>query len=479
MNKLIKFLKKEQIKNTTYNGMITRTTSGSACADLFFIGGAARNMDSNAIKSIIARALSEDFDLTVKILGYIRDPRGGMGERNFFRHFLNYCVENDLIKNINISHIPEIGRWDDLFSLFGSSEDGKILSVIRESLMSGNGLCAKWMPRKGPIADKIRKSFGLSPKDYRKLLVRLTRVVESQMCRNEWKGIEYSHVPSVANVKYNKAFLRHDEERRRMFLNDASKGKVRINSSVAFPHDIIKLCIDEVGSIRLKEGSTFASVVKRNDTALAMWNQLPNYLKDNNRRILPICDTSGSMRGLPIMISLALGLYISERNKGPFQNAFMTFSQNPYLQYVEGNLFDRLSQIRAFHPSNTNLEATFKYLLNTAIDGKISKEEMPTDLLIISDMEFDRACSPNYNAIKMIKNHYKDAGYDIPNIIFWNVNGREDNVPVKFNKEGVGLVSGSSPAVLTAVLGGKITPIDIINRAVNLEKYEKLLIKSN
>ena len=475
MNNLVKKIQKKQNRTTTENGMATRYTSNSACVDLFFLGGAARTMHENDIKSLIGAAMAENQNLAIKILAYIRDPRGGNGERNFFRHALNYLSENYV--PINVSQIPVIGRWDDIYSLLGNGQyEEQVYSTIMTALKNKDGLCAKWCPRKGYVANKLQVGLNLTPKEYRKLIVGLTQVVETKMCNNEWTGINYTHVPSNANMKYNKAFLRHDEERRREFLASAAKGEVKINSGVAFPSDIIKLCIGEAGSIHVKEGDTFAKQVQRNETALAMWNQLPNYMENSTYRILPMCDTSGSMRGLPILMSLGLGLYISERNKGVFKDAFITFSRTPYLQYTTGNLFDRLSQIRAFHPANTNLEAAFQLVLNTAIENKLKNSELPTHILIISDMQFDQACTRTDTALQMIKRNYKDAGYDCPNIIFWNVNSSSKQLPVKFDKDGTGLISGGSPSAIIPVLNGAVNPMDIVNKAVSLEKYEKLLM---
>jgi len=286
-------------------------------------------------------------------------------------------------------------------------------------------------------------------------------------------GIKYEQVPSVANVKYNKAFLRNDEDRRRAFLAKAVKGEVKINADVAFPHDIVKMMLSSPGTGSVKEGSTLANIVKRNDTAIAMWNNLPNYLANQRLRLMPVCDTSGSMNGLPFLISVALGLYISERNQGIFHNAFMTFSRDPHLHYCEGNLFERLCQIRAYHPSNTNLEATFELLLKTAIDNKLGHDELPTHLVIISDMEFDVATRPNQSALAMIKDKYHKYGLTMPSIVFWNVNSRQDNVPVKFNKDNVALISGASPSAIKAVLSGEINPADIMYRAIDKAIYKQ------
>lgn len=206
-----------------------------------------------------------------------------------------------------------------------------------------------------------------------------------------------------------------------------------------------------------------------------MWNQLPNYLEGSNVRFLPICDVSGSMAGRPMEISISLGIYLSERNISIFKDAFMTFSSKPKIQVLKGDLKARYNQLRtAEWGMNTDIQAVYRTLLETATRNKVSESEMPTHLLIISDMEFD-SCATNAKDQTMFKDAraaYKKHGYEMPNIVFWNVNSRQNNVPVRFNTNGVGLVSGASPAVLQAVLSGNINPIDIMMRAVDQDKYK-------
>lgn len=386
MSKLVQALTKEQTKIRTENGAKTFSSSLNACLDLFFMGGAFRNRSDKDIISLVSKAYQENAKLTLQLLAYIRDCRGGMGERRFFKVAINHLANQ---ADFNVAMIPEYGRWDDLFVLFNTDKEQDVLHIIAQALANNDGLCAKWLPRQGKIANKIRNyasDLAETPREWRKLLVSLTNVVETQMCNKEWASINYSHVPSVANVKYNKAFLRNDEDRRREFLSKAVKGEVKINSSVSFPHDIVKMMIKFSGFGGYYNNGYINPI--KNDTAEAMWKQLPDYLTNKEVNILPVCDTSGSMctaNGLPLLISLSLGLYISERNNGLFKNAYFTFSDKPTLVYTKGTLYERLAQMPAIHPSNTNLEATFTTLLKTAINNRLSNKDMPTHLLIISD----------------------------------------------------------------------------------------------
>lgn len=481
--RLVTVVREEQHDNrtTTENSMPAYKNAYSACLDLFFHGAAYRNKSVKDIENLFSRAYKEDAEVAIKILAYFRDIREGAGERRFFTTCLLWLVNNDKSDKdylINIDQIPVLGRWDDLLPLIETSYKDDVLELISHGLTKQkDGLCAKWMPRKGKYARIIREKMGIYPKAYRKLLVENTKVVETQMCDKQWAEINYSHVPSVANVKYNKAFLRNDEVRRREFLEAAKKGSVKINSSVAYPHTIISMILTRSTTTSLKEGELLGRILKKNDTAIAMWKQLPDLMaKAPNKRYLFCSDTSGSMSGDPLLISLGMGIYFSERLKGPFQNAFITFSQVPTLQYTEGDIYERLSQIKALHPKNTNLEAIFTLVLNTALKNKISEDEMPTEIVIVSDMQFDQATGyPKDDAFKLIRKMYADSGYDMPNIVFWNVNARETNSPLETNSKGVALISGASQNAIKAVLSGVTTPVDVMLNTVNVDRYNKFL----
>jgi hypothetical protein len=475
----------ENNKTFTKNGMPAYHSTLNACLDLFFLGGAYRQKKDNEVINLFSSAYREDKDLALRILAYLRDARKGVGERRFFRLCLKWIASNEKELPFNVAYLPEIGRWDDVVELIDGSKEARnqCLSVIADQLSKEkpDGLCAKWIPRKGRYARLIREFMGLYPKQFRTLLVKSTNVVESKMCEKRWKEINYSHVPSVANVKYNKAFLRNDETRRREFLQAAKSGALKINTSVAFPHTIVSMLLTR-GTARLKDGELLRSLLVEDETAIAMWKQLPRDMVAKGKRILFCSDTSGSMARPysptddPLKISLALGIYFSEMLTGPFQNAFITFSQNPTLQYTEGNIYERLCQIRALHPANTDLYKVFKLVLDTAVKHKLSEDELPTDICIVSDMQFDKATGyPKDDAFKLIRKMYADSGYDMPNIIFWNVNAQATNTPVERNSKGVALISGASQNALKAVLSGVTTPVDVMLNAVNAERYNKFL----
>jgi len=308
----------------------------------------------------------------------------------------------------------------------------------------------------------MHKELDMTPKDFRKLLVKLTNVVETKMCNKEFEDIEYSHVPSIAMHKYRNAFIKHDSERFNTFIQSALKDPKKINASVLFPHVLCEKMFQIRGESEVR------------DAIQAQWQALPNYMEGSNERILPVCDVSGSMTGLPMMVSISLGVYISERNESVFKNAFLTFSEKPQLCYTVGKtLFEKLYSIQnANWGFNTNLLATFDLILNKATDVQLPQDEMPTKLLIISDMEFDQA-EGNKTNLDSIKEKYEKSGYKMPEIIFWNVNGRVGNIPANKYDSKVGLVSGFSPAILKSILLGEVeTPTQLMLRTVNNGRYD-------
>jgi hypothetical protein len=217
------------------------------------------------------------------------------------------------------------------------------------------------------------------------------------------------------------------------------------------------------------------------------WESLPNWMEGSVERILPVVDVSGSMGcevgGNPNLscmdVAISLGMYISERNEGNFKDAFITFSNNPQLQYLTGSLSDRLMQLRrADWKMSTNLEAVFSLILNQAKINNVPEGNMPTKILILSDMQFNQATRrDDFGAQSMIKAMYEEAGYTMPDIIYWNLNAKGGNFPVEFDEKGTALVSGFSPSILKSILGGKdMTPESILMETVNDERYSVVTV---
>lgn len=453
----------------TTNGMKAHKSTTNKVVDLFFKIGASRGKD---IVPDFVKAYVEDKALAARVALWARDARGGAGERKLFRDILAYLefADEDLAMAM-LHKVPELGRWDDIFCFKSDKFKHAAYDMLKAALENKDGLAAKWTPRKGELAAEIRNYFGWSPKFYRKTLVGLTKVVETQMCANDWDNINFNHVPSLAAARYKKAFNRHGtafaEYVAKLVKGDAS---VKVNAGAVYPYDVLK----GVGSYRFGFDKT------EKDHVIAQWAALPNYVGDAN--ILPLVDVSGSMccpaggKGTTscMDVAVSLGLYLAEKNQGKFKDTFLTFSSTPELLHLKGNVIEKMDQmVRSSWSMSTNLNAAFNRILEVAVKGNVPQAEMPEMLLILSDMQFDACAKYDHSAMEMIERKYAQAGYNVPQIVFWNLNA-SDNVPVKADKSGAALVSGFSPSIVKAVLGAdmsEFTPYGIMMKTIMNDRY--------
>lgn len=494
----------EQLKNTlnnvsvTENGAVGYRTSGKALLDLNFAVSSLRSRKDAEIEQKFAAALGENFELAIVWLFFARDVRGGLGERRLFRVCMRYlCQEFPDTAEKLLSLIAEYGRWDDLVVLLDeASVRNRVILLVAEQLtrdmeaMSADkpvSLLGKWMPSENTssgktraLAKRIREALGCSPRDYRVLLSALRRridVTERKMSANEWEDIAYPGVPSRANLIYNDAFLRHDEERRRAFLEKVKKGEEKINASVLFPHDIV---------------SKYRDCRAVDDTLEALWKALPNTVTEDTGGTIVVADGSGSMTvrvggtgSSALDVANSLAIYFAERLSGPFKDQYITFSENPQLVDLRGaaTLRGKLDIARHYNEvANTNIEAVFNLILDTAVSNHLKQEELPRSVLIISDMEFDWAVDrgsyrapiapPNAALFEQIAQKYAAHGYRLPRLVFWNVNSRTGTIPVKENEAGVALVSGFSPNVAKMVMSGKLDPFEALLETLNDRRYD-------
>lgn len=467
------------------NNMPTHSSSGNYVVDLFFKMGGFRKNPTASIQELVSvffAAYGENPNLAVKALLHLRDVRGGMGERNSGKILLYFLAKShpEVVREL-VPHLPEYGRWDDLLVLLDTPVENEVLELIRKALAEGDELCAKWMPREnksqGEIAKYLMARFGLSPKKYRQMLSGLSGgLVERAMCQGMWESINFQHVPSVAMKNYRKAFSRHQPERFVKFLEAVKKGEAKINTAALSPVDVVEKYI---GSMSWRN----RYIAEADETLEALWRNLPDVVPAD-LSFLPICDLSGSMQGTPMAVSIALGIYLSQRNKSVFKNAFITFSQNPaFVELTGKTLLDNLNIMKAVNMAeNTNLQATFRLILDSAVRAQLPAEDMPQNLIIISDMQFDSCVgvgnqleritrSFNHTAMEMIDRMYQEAGYKRPGIIFWNVR-TSTGVPAKTNELGVALVSGYSPNLLRSVLTKDYTPISQVEAILNNGRYD-------
>ena len=459
----------ETNKARTANDMKALETTTDKVVDLFFKIGASRGKD---IIPAFTDAYLQNKELALRVALWSRDVRGGSGERKLFRDILTHLetIDIDAAKAL-LAKVPELGRWDDVFSFKTTEMKTAAYTMLAEALKSGNGLAAKWTPRKGAIAVELRRFLGWSPKFYRKTLVSLTSVVETQMCANDWDNINFSHVPSLASSRYKKAFNRHTTKFAD-YVESLIKGdtSVKVNAGAVFPYDVLK----GIGGYGFKAET---------DHIIAQWNALPNFVGDAN--ILPLVDVSGSMScpaggynsksSVTCMdVAVSLGLYLADKNAGKFKDTFITFSEKPELLTLRGDIVSKATQMIGSHwGMSTDLHAAFDLILKMAVKFNVPQTEMPEIILILSDMQF--SCCRNYDdsAIQMIERKYSNAGYVAPKVVFWNINA-SDNVPVTADKSGAAIISGFSPAIAKSVLAADMsdfTPFAIMMASIGAERY--------
>lgn len=466
----------------TENGMRTPVSSMSANVDLFAQLGAARGKN---LTRLFESAFQENPDIAMRILQYARDIREGQGERKFFRDILLHleAVRPDILLDSHVlSNIPALGRFDDLLIFTNAEVKAKAFAIIRDALKAENGLAAKWMPRKGPVAAELRAFLGLTPKGYRKTLVNLTNVVETKMCARQWDTINFSHVPSQAMSRYMTAFHRNAPVAFEAFKAELRKDpkdrtkSVKVNAGAVYPYTPIKMLTARTYGYYGQE------VTDNRVVANEMWKNLPDFLAGSEGKILPIVDVSGSMvtkvaedGATALDVAVSLGLYVSERNPNPaFKDVFMTFSTRPQFVKTQGTLSERINQmITSSWQMTTNLHAAFDLLLSRALEHNLPQSAMPEMLLIMSDMQFNQCNRHDDTALQMVRRKYEAAGYAMPRVVFWNI-AEKGGKPARASERDVALVGGFSPSILKSLLTAdidKFTPEGVMLNTVNIERY--------
>lgn len=469
----------------TENGAFTHTGTGSKVLDLFSMGGGLRDSDEDRIINIVKNAYKENPLQTVETLLYLRDIRGGQGEKRVFHIGMNAIRDN--LKNIRplIRAIVEVGSWKDVFTMFSPEEYLPTVKAYYNEHVKQNkfDLMEKWLPSiggsKNRIAEKIAKYLELTPKQYRKYLSKARaqlNIVETKMCSDKWSDIEYDSIPSRAGFLYGEAFKRHDNERYVEHLTNCMNNTATVNAGTLYPYEIT--------------GKVSASLEE--DLQLeAFWKNLPDYTDGSNS--LVVADTSGSMCGRPFNVASSLAIYFAEHNKGIFHNEYVTFSSEA--RFIRFNEEDSLTKkvhqmLDEYICENTNLQSVFDLILRTGKEHNIPESEMPKNIYVISDMEFDIATRAGYGYhstpyvtnFEEIERKYSESGYRMPKLIFWNVNSHQNNVPVTMNEDGVALVSGCSPSTFKMVITDDLNPYQFMLKTIESERYSTLakdILKDN
>lgn len=455
----------------TENGGKTNASTLNPCLD-FFALGASKRKDVASAGNLFCKAYGKDKTTALRTMFYIRDIRGGQGERDIFRECMNQLAMID--KNTAdkmLKFIPEYGRWDDL--LIGNAENPVAVAIVAEQLKKDQAsdtpsLLAKWMPSENAsskiTANSARawaKALGLKPVKYRKMLSELRakiHLLEQDMSSKQWGEIAYDKLPSQAFRKHTKAFLRNDEERYNNFIHKVNAGEAKVNTSTVTTAEVMQ---------NVRKGD--------NDSSNAIWKSLDNFVPENLNAIV-VADVSGSMYGRPMDISTSLALYFAERNKGVFANKFLTFSERPQLVEVLGDtLSQKLHNIEcADWGMNTNIERTFDVLLKAAVAAD-DKDTIPRVIYIISDMEFDQ-CTDGVDetAFENARRKWAEHGLTLPTVVFWNVDARSNNSPATKFDTNVTLISGSNQSAFRFAMEGK-TPEDLMNEVINSERYAQIV----
>lgn len=483
---MLNFLKNESNYTYTENGGTVYRSTDSFCLDMFFKAGAMRNSTAEEIADVVTRAYAEDPDKTMKIIFFARDARGGLGERRFFR-----CAVSALVKTApkavekNIPMFAEYGRYDDLCVLLGTPLENAAAKEIKAQLnkdisaMNRKGqasLLAKWLPSVNASSKETRNKgrrmaalLGMTEPAYRKTLSALrayTDILENRLRERDYT-FDYEVQPSCAMFKYRRAFIRNDNERYVDYLNRVHCGEANLNAGRLFPYDIVRAAL--TGNISEEERKSLD----------AAWKSLPDLTASRRENAIAVIDGSGSMtcgRGIrPIDAALSLGIYFAEHNTGAFANHFITFSESPRIVEIKGgDIVEKARYCDTFNEiANTNLEAVFMLILRTAVKNKVSAADMPSKLYIISDMQFDYCVVGGNDDVlfKAMRKLYNKYGYDLPEIVFWNVNARCDAMPVTRSETGAALVSGYTPAVFDMVMGGEISPEAVMDKILASKRY--------
>ena len=512
MNKFMNGLQNATNFTLTENGGVTHKSTRSDLLDMFAMGAAMRKRSDEDVILMFRKAFAENPAYALKCLFYIRDVRGGQGERRFFR----LCMRDLVKQNIdaarrNLRHVPEFGRWDDLYVFEDTALEAEAFAFMKEQLAldvqcKTPSLLAKWLKSENTssaesrrLANKTRIAFGMNHKQYRKTLSILRErinIVERLMSENRWDEIEFDKIPSRAGMIYKNAFARHDLERAKNenvqtyaeFAKDETK---TVNAKALYPYECVAEAVKASGVGYYGYGYRSRNNDQTETNRLMVnkyWDNLADYFNGASFNGLAVVDTSGSMTGseasAPINVAISLGLYCAEKAKGPFAGHYVSFSSRPQLIATEGiDFVDKVARIyRTNLCENTNIEATFDMLLDTAIRNKCSQDDLPQNIIVISDMEFDHATGSWWGGnssristanaetvMEGIARKWAQHGYQLPHMIFWNVQSRQNNIPM-LGQGRVSYVSGFSPSIFETIMTGK-TGYELMMECLNKDRY--------
>lgn len=497
MNSLLNDLRNTFNYKQTENGGIAYKSTKSAVYDMFALGGAYRNRSIDDTILLFKNAYEEDKLLAIRCLFYLRDVRGGQGERRFFRICFRWLCNNhpeDARKLVKF--LPEYGRYDDLwYATEGTYCWRNAMALVEDQLYldldsKTPSLLAKWLPSANAssyetrrMAKFVRQYLGFSKSKYRKILSTLReriKVVEVLMSENRWDEIEFDKIPSKAGLIYKNAFAKRDITAKK-YEKFIKSENTKVNAKTLYPYEIVN---QVVKNIQWRNDDLNMSDIDR-IAVEKYWNNLPNYFEGGrNQSILCVVDTSGSMTGseasAPINMAIALGIYAGERCTGDFHNYYISFSSRPQLIKIEGSDFaDKVRRIYATNlVSNTDLKAVFDLLLNTVRNNPRAAFDLPDTIVVISDMEIDhgsywRSDIVRKTEMQSIREQWARCGLQLPKLVYWNVDARNDTI--LDDGDGVSFVSGGSPVLFEQVCKG-INGYDLMLDKINSPRYQQIVL---
>lgn len=492
---------------TTENGAISLGLDDGIDPRVAFFFKTVRDTPVETVNLLLSRAWQSSPLDTLKLVFHLRDCRGGKGEKKQFHLCLTWLLANHQEElRRNFDSIPFYGSYKDWLFFLGTALEKEMVTRFTAQLTIDKGLLAspdpkvkgtislasKWAPTEGCAHDrehdaskKFAEGLGVRKVAYRKeYLVPLRehlRIVESSMCEGDWESIDYSKVPSVALKRYKKAFEKHSPEKYKEFLAKVKSGEAKMNVNRLHPHEILEPYLKGFGC--------FSGVNETVDETVEV--QWKVFVENIRKRwgsgkglgnAIVMSDVSGSMSGVPICVSVALGMLVAELAEGPFHNRWITFSVDAKIEEIRGaTLLEKVNNMVKTHwDGNTNLQSAFDNLLTTAKMLRVPPEQMPSSIIIVSDMEFDEACRNNDRTnYEEIERKYDTAGYKRPRLIFWNVRtgSGEIQFPVTSSVPNCALISGFSSDLLDIFLENtEITPYQVMRKAIDNPRYERIIV---
>lgn len=511
------------IKQTyTEKGALAYKSTGDELLDLFaLIGGLGYSPTTDEIqniKQLIKHCLSISVKDTITLLFYLRDRTNGIGYRDVFVDLLAYTLNTitsyghstddtdvaDILVEL-VTAIPEYGRYDDIIKISRKVSTWKLREgIIRhiwdkfnedyyfaclknnDSVHRSVSLLGKWLPSINTSSKTTRNlarylvnefnKITIEPinyKRYRKMcsvLRNAINIVEHDVTEKTYEKINYSAVPSVAMSKYSTAFTRNDAERFNEFITKVKQGTAKLNA---------KLNVVDV-AVRLR-------CCSKNDTDTidfinVQWDNIPKI----PCRSLVCMDGSGSMycsngqsRYAPIDVAEALTIYCAENNEIPaYKNKFITFgSVTKFVDLSDcATLKEKIDTLEQYDDcGTTNFVGMFKTILNNAKMFNVAPKDMLKSIIVISDMQFDEAFNGcKKTPLDAVKELYKENGYTLPKVIFWNICAKEA-LPICNDDHNTTILSGWSQNILQYIMeNNDITPRTILDTVLQSSHYSKI-----